>query len=180
MDLYQFSLFCVALLVAYVLVHVRLTRCEERLERLNHLPSIDDSLRALLESQSKLRTDRVEQLLDRLHDDLTDLREATTGVRQAVYEIPPPTLVHTTGDTTPVAVQETPGERILALVETRLLALGYGKLRVISDLATARGDREVEVAVECERNGMPCKGKVVVNNGAVCDVAMHSAVNMFP
>lgn len=180
MDFLQFSLFFVALVVGYVLVHLRLARFEEHMQKLAGIRTLDERLRVLAESFDKLRTDRLEQLLERLHEDLVDLREATTDVRQAVYEIPQPTIVQTAVEGAAPAPQETVGERLLALVETRLLQLGYGKIQVLTDLSEVRADREVEVAVECERAGMACKGRVVVRNGTVRDVLLQNVATMFP
>ncbi|MCB9887269.1 MAG: hypothetical protein H6838_17395 [Planctomycetes bacterium] len=182
MDLLQFSLFFVALLVGYVLVHLRLARFEEHMQKLAGIRTLDERLRILAESFEKLRLDKLEQQLERLHDDLVDLREATTDVRQAVYEIPQPTVVHAAAvEAAGVApIVESPGARVLALVETRLVQLGYGKIQVLTDLSEVRAEREVEVHVECERAGMSTKGRVVVRNGAVRDVILQNVATMFP
>ncbi|MBL9078632.1 MAG: hypothetical protein JNL08_14070 [Planctomycetes bacterium] len=182
----QFSLFFLALLVGYVVVHLRLVRFEEHLQKLTGIRSIDDRLRNLDEQMQQLiqvlekfALDRVEKRLDRLHDDLEDLREATTEVRSAVVQIPAPVAA------APVAAAaasapEPAGVRVAALVESRLLQLGYGNLQILTDLAGLSQDRDVEVQVECERNHMPVKGRVLVRNGAVRDVALQTVATMFP
>lgn len=180
MDPLQFSLFFVALLVGYVLVHVRLARFEVHMQKLAGIRTLDERLRILAEAFETLRLDKLEQQLDRLHDDLVDLREATTEVRQAVYEIPQPTVVHGTAEPSAATVVESAGTRVLALVETRLLQLGYGNIQILTDLSEFRAEREVEVHVECERSGMPTKGRVVVRNGTVRDVILQNAAPMFP
>lgn len=186
MSVLQFTLFFLAILVGYVLLHLRLVRFEEHLQKLTGIRSIDDRLRSLddrmrvlVEALEKLQLDRIEQRLDRLHDDLEDVREATGDVRTAVVQIPsgPP------GGLSAVAVAPLPeagGARIAALVESRLLQLGYGNLQILTDLADVRADRDVEVQVECERNSMPVKGRVLVRNGAVRDVALQTVAQMFP
>ena len=173
MSTLQFTLFFLALLVGYALVHLRLVRFEEHLQKLAGIRSIDDRLRSLdehlrqlLQAFEKVQLERVEQRLDRLHEDLEDLREATTDVRSAVVQIP--------------ATLETWSARLRGLVESRLLQLGYGNLRILTELADAPADRDVEVQVECERNHMPCKGRVLVRNGSVRDVAMQPVAQMFP
>ena len=180
MDPLQFSLFFVALLVGYVLVHLRLARFEEHMQKLAGIRTLDERLRVLAESFEKLRLDKLEQQLERLHEDLVDLREATSDVRQAVYEIPQPAVVHATAEPVVVAPSESVGARVLALVETRLLQLGYGNIQILSDLAEVRAEREVEVQVECERGGMLSKGRVLVRNGAVRDVILQNVATMFP
>lgn len=190
MDNLQFGLFFVALVVGYVLVHLRLVRFEEHLRKLSGIHSLDDRLRALderlkgvVEAFGKFRLDRVEQYLDRLHDDLEDLREATRGVHQAVVEIPPPTVVTPSEPTVVLAPQaptESAGERLCTLVSTRLLQLGFHDVQVLTDLSQVEFAADHEIVVEAERGSMPVKGRVLVRNGAVRDVAMQSVVQMFP
>lgn len=185
MSTLQFTLFFLALLVGYALVHLRLVRFEEHLQKLAGIRSIDDRLRSLdehlrqlLQAFEKVQLERVEQRLDRLHEDLEDLREATTDVRSAVVQIPAPPIAPAA--TTAAATLEPWSARLRGLVESRLLQLGYGNLRILTELADAPADRDVEVQVECERNHMPCKGRVLVRNGSVRDVAMQPVAQMFP
>src|SRR5690349_475803 len=108
MDALQFTLFFVALLVGYVLVHLRLVRFEEHLQKLAGIRGLDDRLRALDdrlaqlgESFEKVRLERVEGQLQRLHEDLEMLREATAEMRHAVVEIPAPEPGAARADTAP-------------------------------------------------------------------------------
>ena len=186
MDGVQFSLFFLALVVGYVLLHLRIVRFEEHLQKLSGIRSIDDRLRALddrmmllVEALEKVKLDRVEARLDRLHDDLEDLRDATVDVRSAVVQIPTPGVVTVAGNA-PAPIAESAPVRIAALVESRLLQLGYGNLHILTDLAGLALDRDVEVQVECERNNMPVKGRVLLRNGSVRDVAMQTVAPMFP
>lgn len=188
MDAMQFGLFFAAILVGYVLVHLRLVRFEEHLQKLAGIRSLDDRLRGLDErlkqlgeSFEKVRLDRVEGHLDRLHDDLEDLREATLDVRHAVVHIPQPTIIQA-AETSPAATiqLESPAMHVRALVETRLLQLGYGNLQILTDLGAVSTEHDLEILVEAERGNMPVKGRVLVRNGAVRDVALQSVVQMFP
>jgi hypothetical protein len=132
-----------------------------------------------VETLEKLQLERIEQRLDRLHDDLEDVRDATGEVRMAVVQIPSaPTGAPIAAAA--VALPEAAGARIAALVEGRLLQLGYGNLQILTDLSDVQADRDVEVQVECERNSMPAKGRVLVRNGAVRDVALQTVAHMFP
>ncbi|MEZ6037703.1 MAG: hypothetical protein R3F29_09500 [Planctomycetota bacterium] len=188
MDTLQFSLFFVALLVGYVLVHLRLVRFEEHLQKLAGIRGLDDRLRALddrlhkvSEAFGKVSLERIEQHLERLHYDLEDLREATGEVRHAVVQIP--TLVVQQGESevvVPAVRPESQSARLVGLVESRLLQLGYRKLRLLSDLTDADVATEVEVQVECERRGMPVKGRVVLRNGSVHDIVLQPVTQMFP
>lgn len=193
MDALQFSLFFFALVVGYVVVHLRLARFEEHLQKLAGIRGLDDRLRGLDERLQalttvfdKARLDRVVQQLDRLHDDLEDVREATSEVRTAVVQIPPPPPMLPLPQPpspiveVPVASTESAATRLRTLVETRLLQLGYHDLQLLSDLTHASLDADCEVLVEAERSGMPVKGRVLIRNGSVRDVAMQTVASMFP
>ncbi len=188
MSALQFTLFFVALLVGYVLLHLRLVRFEEHLQKLSGIRSMDDRLRVLddrlrllVESFDKVRLDRIETRLDRLHDDLEDLCEATTEVQHAVVQIPAqPAALGTTESSAGSATAAAAGVRVLGLVESRLLQLGYSNLNILTDLGDVHLDRDLEVQVECTRGSMPVKGRVLIRNGSVRDVALQSVVQMFP
>ena len=195
MSVLQFTLFFLALLVGYLMLHLRLVRFEEHLQKLAGIRSIDDRLRAIDERLQALsetleqagaagdsEPNRIEQGLDRLHEDLEDLREATREVCTAVVQIPamPPQNASELTAAAVASAAESAGVRIAAVVENRLLQLGYGNLQILTDLSTAEGDRDVEVQVECERGGMPAKGRVLVRNQRVRDVSIQTVANMFP
>lgn len=195
----QFALFFVALLIGYVLVHLRLIRFEEHLRKLAGIRALDDRLQAIDERVRKLSEkvggsasvtglERVSEQLDRLHEDLEVLREATGEVRHAVVQIPsvaPAAPPRHTGEgheerSLAAASSEPPSTRIVALIETRLLQLGYRNLRLLGDLDGVQMTDEIEVTVEAEKNGMPCKGRIVMRNGSVHDLHMQSVVQAFP
>jgi uncharacterized membrane protein YccC len=182
METWQFSLFFAALLVGYLMVHVRVARFEEHLKRLRGLDELSKRIAALTESMASAEArrqehgERVEHLLQQLHEDLEDLRETTAQVGQAVVHIPAPA----TGMPSAGAEPATAAERIRAVVETRLLQLGYAQLRLLTELRDQSLEGDVEVQVECERSHMPFKGRVLVRNGAVRDVALQTVAPTFP
>tara|TARA_R110002073_G_scaffold110903_2_gene247353 strand:- start:1878 stop:2468 length:591 start_codon:yes stop_codon:yes gene_type:complete len=192
----QFSLFFAALLVGYLLVHLRMIRFEEHLQKLAGIRAIDDRLRGiddrvkqLAETSGKGNLDRVSAQLEKLHEDLEDLREATTEVRAAVVQIPVPTVVAGVAEEGSSSDRssdrasrrrESPATRIIAMIETRLLQLGFHHLRLLGDLSGAQMADEIEVHVEAERNGMPYKGRVIMRNGSVHDVNLQTVVQAFP
>lgn len=184
MDPLQFSLFFAALLIGFVLVHVRLVRAEEHLRQLGNLRPIDERLQAVVAALERMRPERVENLLQRLHEDLEDLRETTGGVREAVVNIPPPPRqverVEYVPPPPPPVVEPPAGEAVRATVETRLLQLGYGNLRLLSDLRAVAQVGDAEVQFEAEMQHMPCKGRVLLRNGAIRDVAVQAATTLFP
>ncbi len=187
MEVWQFSLFFAALLLGYVVLHLRIVRFDEHLRGLAVLRSIDERLAALpsqLPAADGERLQRIEQQLQRLHEDLEDLREATLRsaeqIGEAVVRIPaaPPAPIEVVSMASSTSTSA--GERVRGIVETRLLQLGYSHLRLLSDLHDASLEGDVEVQVEAERRHMPVKGRVVVRNGAIRDVAMQSVAPMFP
>lgn len=173
MDALQFSLFFAALLLGYVMVHVRLVRFETYLKEIAGLKPLNERLKAVSDSVERVRLDRVEDLLQQLHEDLEGLRTAAGRVERAVAQ---------KGEATAPAIggEGSPGERIRAVVETRLLDLGYNNLRLLTDVSKATLEEQVEVQVECERDHMLCKGKVSTRNGSVVDVQISSVAQSFP
>ncbi|MBL8750831.1 MAG: hypothetical protein JNK78_16845 [Planctomycetes bacterium] len=190
MSVLQFSLFFTALLVGYFLLHLRLVRFEEHLQKLAGIRSMDDRLRSLddrllqlVTAFEKVGLERIEARLERIQEGLEDLREATTDVRHAVVQIPAasPAQVDQRASSTPSETSVAPVAASIAnLVEARLLQLGYSNIDVLTDLRGARVDEQIEVQVECERSGMPAKGRVIVRNGSVRDVALQTVAQMFP
>lgn len=197
----QFSLFFAALLVGYVLVHLRMIRFEEHLQKLAGIRSLDDRLRTLddrlkhvADAFEKVSFDRVSTQLERLHTDLQDLQESTVDVRQAIVQLPAVSSVASSGGSAGesqrivdgdervhmIPRNESPATRIVAMIETRLIQLGYRHLRLLGDLGDVQMADEVEVQIEAERNGMPFKGRVLVRNGSVCDVNVQSVAQAFP
>jgi hypothetical protein len=176
MDFLQFSLFFAALLVAYVLVHLRLVRFEDYLRELLTLRTLDERTRQMTESLGKVNLDRIENGLHLLHEDLEDLRETTAQVEGAIVRIPASEPVAAA----PVAASNKLSDRVRALVEVRLLQLGYGNLRILSDLENTDFGGVVEVLVECEKGRMPCKGRVLLQGGELRDVQMQTVAQSFP
>lgn len=181
MDPLQFSLFFCALLVAVALLLVRVARFEQHLQKLGHLRAIeerlhavDDRLQMLAQTVERVRVDRIEGQLERLHADLEDLREVAANSQQTVVSIPAPAASQADGGGEP------PVARLCAAVENRLLQLGYRDVQILNDLQRVDVAGDVELQVECWRGGMPTKGRVLVRNGAVRDVALQNVTQMFP
>ena len=99
-------------------------------------------------------------------------------MRHAVVEIPAPDGGAARTDTAPA--RDSGAARLIVLVETRLMQLGYHDPRLLTDLGDVPFDREIEVQVEAWRGGMPVKGRVLLRNGSVRDVAMQTVAPMFP
>jgi hypothetical protein len=173
----QFSLFFVGLLVGYLLVHLRLVRFERYLAEITGLKALNERLERVAQSIERVRLDRAEQALATLHDDLQAIVEGQSRLERAMRRVeaaPGPALA------APLAADVAPAQRIRDAVSHRLLSLGYGNLRLLNDLTAATLDERTEVLVECERNHIGYKGKVVTRNGAVVDVQVQSVTQAFP
>lgn len=177
MTVLQFSLFFAALLVAYMLVHLRLLRFEGYLREITGLKALNERLERVAQSLERVRLDRTEQSLAQLHEDLVSIAEGQTRLERAFrrVETAPSPVVATT-----VAADVSPAQRIRDAVAVKLMAMGYGNIRLLSDLGGASLDDRTEIVVECERNLVGYKGKVATHNGAVVDVQMQSVTQAFP
>ncbi len=179
MSTLQFSLFFAALLIGYVLVHVRLGRFERYLQEVAGLKQLNERLERVAQSIERVRLERTEQALALLHEDLGGVAEACARVERAVRrsgENAPAAVTVAAPTSEPVSAPA----RVRDAVTDRLLALGYRNLRVLSDLANASLDERIEVTVECEKSQLSYKGKVVVQNGAVVDMQLQSVNQAFP
>ena len=187
METWQFSLFFAAFAIGFVLVHVRIARFEEHLRGLSMLRSIDERIQTLPGQLPRVdvdqRLDRIEQQMLRLREAIEDLRETTEQVGEslgaAIVRIPQPQIAVSTDGAT-AAPAPTAADRAKAAVEARLLQMGFGNLRILNELGSPESDADVEVQVECERRHMPYKGRVLVRNGAIRDVALQSVATSFP
>ena len=177
---YVFSgLFLSGLLVGYLLLSVRLARFERHLAELSGLKVLGERVEQLAQQMDHLRPDRVETLLERIHEDLQRLQDTNEALGQTIQRAASQTVV-TAEPAIVMSRPESAAERVRALVEVRMLHLGYSNLRILSDLTMATMEGDFEVQVEAERNQMPCKGRVALRNGSVRDVSMQSAATMFP
>lgn len=170
----QFALFFAALLIGYVLVHIRMMRFETYLREVSALKVVNERLQGVADVLTRVSLDAVEERLDMIQAELRQLGKIAVRVEQALERS------HERAAAVPLPAEATPSERIRALVETRLLSLGYHQLRILTDLSKARMSDEVEVTVECEKNQMSYKGKVSTCNGEIRDVNLQSVTQAFP
>ena len=86
----QFSLFFVALLVGYILVHIRLARFEKHMQKLSGIRLLDDRVKLMAESLDKLTVEGVESRLDSLRESLEVLAEVTARMQEAMSQAAQP------------------------------------------------------------------------------------------
>lgn len=175
MDTTQFALFFAAILIAYVLVHLRLARFESYLKEIAGLKLLNDRLKSVSDVIERVRLDHVEDLLGQIHDKLEAIEsgqrrlERTGGGARGEN-----------GAAVALRPAASHAAQIRGVVEQRLLALGYADLRILSDLTGANVDEETSVRVECSRQNMVSKGRVTTRNGTVVDVDLTPVARLFP
>jgi hypothetical protein len=187
METWQFSLFFAAFAIGFVLVHVRITRFEEHLRGLSMLRSIDEKIQALPGQLPRQgvdeRLDRIEQQMLRLREAIEDLRETTQqvgeSIGEAIVRIPQPQIA-IAAEGAPAPAAASAAERARATVEARLLQMGYNNLRILNGMDASDPDGDLEVQVECERRHMAYKGRILLRNGAIRDLALQSVATSFP
>jgi hypothetical protein len=158
------------------LLLVRLRRLEGRFAHLDRLEEIQAALKRFGEEREALDVRRLEHVL-------IDIRDGQKRVEDRMLAV----LESSRGGTrSPGAIEPVSAGSAAALADrivTRLLALGYERVQLVTPLASladlvAGGDGEV--TVEARRDGAACKGKIIVRRGAIADVQLQSAYSAFP
>ncbi|MFO1010094.1 MAG: hypothetical protein U1F29_08540 [Planctomycetota bacterium] len=153
----------------------RVEALEKRLGAPDELAGIARGVQELARAHAELDLRRIEHVLIDLRDGQKRVEDRLLGALEAQSS-----RATTSSALEPVhqALQSTLPERIV----TRLLALGYERIQFVTPVAEVQklsaGDGEV--AVEARRDGAPCKGRVVVRNGAIADLQLQSAYSIFP
>ena len=151
-------------------------RALERLAR--PLEGLDEMRRALARlagERDDLDLRRVEHVLLEMRDGQRRLEDALLSRLQSPQSLEAPERV-------PGAVPAGLAER----VTNRLLALGYERVRLVTGLAelermaAAEGGASGEVVVEARRDGVLCKGRVILRRGALTEVEVQPAYKVFP
>ena len=157
---------------------VRLRRLEGRIAQLDRLAEIQASLHKFLEDRDALDVRRLEHVLLDIRDGQKRVEDRMLAVVESGRGGP-----HTPGALEPVA----PGSAtaLADRIVTRLLALGYERVQLVTPLAqigalVEGGGSDGEVTVEARRDGAACKGKILVRRGAIADVQLQSAYSAFP
>ncbi|MBL6721312.1 MAG: hypothetical protein ISQ08_07860 [Planctomycetes bacterium] len=150
----------------------RLAGLAERLEGLQRLESLDQRLKGLAESQGALDLRRLEHVLVDLRDSQKRSEERIAQALESREREPQP--------------ESTPGApapaRLPERVINRLVALGYERIELLTPASEfeALVEGEGEVRVEARRSGATYKGRVLVKQGAIVEVALRPPYEIFP
>lgn len=171
-----------ALLVAVIagvfalgLILARLKPMERRLERLDRLDEIKAALDRLIATYGDLDLRRVEHAL-------LDIRDGQRRVEDRLLSVIEASRGGSTGGGALEPSAATNANSLADRVVTRLLALGYERVQLVTtpeELALLI-DGDGEVLIEARRDGSPCKGRVSVRRGLLTDVQVQAAYSTFP
>jgi hypothetical protein len=169
------AILCATLSVAVGcwMLFARVKEFEHVATRLTMLEEINAALSRLARDREDLDVRRLEHLLIEIRDGQRRMEEHLLRAAQSGAR---------TSDSPGAPSTDARGlsERIVQ----RLLARGFEQVQVVPTLdELARlfaADGLNEVLIEARRNGVLCKGRALVQGGAVVDVEMQPAYSMFP
>jgi hypothetical protein len=162
-------------LVGVWVAAARLRALEDLGRRLDALEEIRHALARLVADRGDLDLRRVEHVLLELRDGQKRLEDALLARVQAPRSLAAYEHGHPGA---PASLAER--------VTNRLLALGYERVRLVTPLAELEAVAALEeagsgeVIVEARREGVLCKGRVLVRAGALTDVEIQPAYKVFP
>ena len=150
----------------------RIKELEQLARRFDALGTIESQLAKLVSDRSDLDLRRIEHVLLELRDAARRLEDSLLRATQA-------------GRTSTTSGAEASAASLSDRVIDRLLAQGYERVQLVTTLAELGRIFEAEgavgeVLVEARHNGVLCKGRVLVRNGAVTEVELKPAYSMFP
>ena len=169
-----------ALLIACALgatgIWLLVTRMKEltaMARRFDVLDSVDAQLRKLADDRGDLDLRRIEHVL-------LELRDASRRLEDSLLRA---TQSGRSGASGPSAAPD--AASLSDHVINRLLAHGYEQVQLVTTLDQLGLIFEAEggvgeALVEARRNGVLCKGRVLVRNGAVTEIEMKPAYTAFP
>jgi hypothetical protein len=147
-----------------------------RLNELERLTGRLDALEELKVSVARLAAARDDLDLRRLEHVLLEIRDGQRRVEDRLLR------AVETARAAPIAGSgESSG--LADRVIDRMLALGYERVQLVTPvnaLPDPNADEGGQVQVEAHRNGVLCKGRVIVRGGALVDVEMKPAYTTFP
>lgn len=172
-------LIAIVILLGLVRISSLLAKQLRAQSKLDSLSSLDEINAALV----KMRDDRDDLDMRRLEHVLVDIRDGNKRLEEKLTR----TLEHAAAEMQTRAETQRPANMLPGLGErvvNRLLALGYGQVQIVSttdelaELGKEGGNGEV--IIEARRDGAHFKGRVMLQDGVIADVAITPAYGMFP
>jgi hypothetical protein len=143
-------------------------------KRLDVLDDVRSALSGIAKERGDLDLRRIEHVLIELRDGQRRLEDSILRATQAALRPAPvgePSAPH-------------PHDSLAARIIARVVAQGFERVLLVPsheelERLTAAGGAQ-EVLVEARRNGVLCKGRVLLRDGAVTDVELSPAYTLFP
>jgi hypothetical protein len=171
-------LFLLATVLAAWVCALHLKAIEKRLSELDRLSELKAAIQPLVDGRGELDLRRLEHVLIDIRDGQRRVEERLLTVIESSHG----QTVHASA-MEPIAISAASAASSLAdRVVTRLLALGYERVQVVTprDELAKLVEQDGDILVEARRDGAPCKGHVSVRGGRLADVQIQAAYSAFP
>lgn len=167
--IYLILIFVTMILLAGIVLS-RLGRYEGYLRDLEGIQTLNDRLGDLVNGLEGLKTRRVEEQIQEIHETLEQIRlglerqgERTPVVQEIVQRAAPaPTLT------------------IQDIVESKLYNMGFQEVLIVTDVAEAPKGEPLRIVVEARKGGTIHKGHLVLNGQSVTELDVQPVFNSFP
>jgi hypothetical protein len=171
-----------ALVALLVRVQLRLARMEQSLSALGALESTARSVEKLAARETELDLRRLEHVLIDLRDGQRRTEDRLLSLLENGRAGGGPSGALVGAHVGALVGAQISGPELQERILTRLLALGYERIVFITSAPeiAALPNLEGPVLVEARRDGVACKGRVILRAGSIHDVQMQSAYSAFP
>ncbi len=172
-----FAVLCVAAGAAAIAAWLLLARARTLQEKLARLERLDDIARDV----AKVAQGEGDLDLRRLEHVLIDIRDGQKRVEDRLLAVVESSASMKPGASA-IALTSGGANALADRVVTRLLALGYERVQIVTPSADIGRmvDGDGDVLIEARRDGAPCKGRVSVRHGVLTDVQIQAAYSAFP
>jgi hypothetical protein len=157
------------------MLHRRLAELERHAAGLGKLEDVAASVK-------KLAGDRADLDLRRVEHVLIEIRDAERRLEDALLRVSEQALARGAASGAVGGALATSSGALSERVVTRLVALGYERVQIVTSQADLEriAASDGEVSIEARRAGVACKGRVIVRGGALTDVDLKPAYATFP
>jgi hypothetical protein len=173
-----------ALIALLIRIQLRLARIEQSMSALGTLESTARSVEKLAGRETELDLRRLEHVLIDLRDGQRRTEDRLLSLLEngRASGVPSSAGGGHSGTLTGALSTGASGSELQERILTRLLALGYERIVFITSAPeiAALPNLEGPVLVEARRDGVACKGRVILRAGSIHDVQMQSAYSAFP
>jgi len=160
----------VTMIVLAGIVLSRLGRYEGYLKDLGGIKTLNDRLGDLVSGLEGLKTRRVEDQIQEIHETLEQIRLAfdrRVDRAPVVQEI-----VQRAAPAPTISIQD--------VVESKLYNMGFQEVLIVTDLSESTGEEPLRIVVEARKGGTIHKGHLVLNGQSVTELDIQPVFNSFP